>query len=686
MRGLGYHRILAGTALALILAAPSGAYAQAPTALEASVPMPDATAVPPPTAADLTAESASEPATPSAAVVNESAPDATASTGTVPAAPPTEATSVADTPAETATSTPADTAAKPAETPADTAAVTPAQVAPPDPFASLDPADRPIAEKVRDLLASKTDKTFTNKKERAAVEAFYQNRTMAPVWFDKGVENARAKTAVARLKAADAEGLDPRDYKIPDLAAANPDATAEAELKLTAAVLTYARHLQAGRFSYASISKNIEMPQQPPDTAAVLAKLVEGSDAGKALDTFSPPHQGYKKLKALLAELRHKAGGGTVQIPDGPTLKLTKNPMEDSRVPQLRERLGVAGDHDDRRYDSKVADAVKKFQRSHDLNINGTLDARTVRALNGPSRDRQIDVILANLERWRWLPRELGNAHVVVNIPEYQLRVFKDGAQVWNTRIVVGKPNLQTPILAATMKYITVNPTWNVPPSIVQNEYLPALAQDPTVLSRMGLRVERNRDGSIHISQPPGDGNALGRVRFNFPNKFLVYQHDTPDKNLFAHDTRAYSHGCMRVQDPPKYAEVLLNIVRPNEGWTADRIRKMYGSSERDIQFPTHIPVYLTYQTAYVDDAGKLQTRPDIYSMDNRVIAAIKNERGMIEVAQERPAERTSSNSRRARAPERRAVADTGSNNVSFFESLFGGGSSSRPVPPRRVR
>ena len=124
----------------------------------------------------------------------------------------------------------------------------------------------------------------------------------------------------------------------------------------------------------------------------------------------------------------------------------------------------------------------------------------------------------------------------MVNIPEYTLRVFKNGAQVWKTRIVIGKPDKQTPMLTASMKYITVNPTWNVPPSIVQNEYLPALAQDPTVLARMGLKVEHNRDGSIHISQPPGDGNALGRVRFNFPNKFLVYQHDTPDKHLFAQD------------------------------------------------------------------------------------------------------------------------------------------------------
>ena len=165
-----------------------------------------------------------------------------------------------------------------------------------------------------------------------------------------------------------------------------------------------------------------------------------------------------------------------------------------------------------------------------------------------------VDTIIANMERWRWLPRDLGNAHVMLNIPNYTLRVMRDGNEIWQTRVVVGKPSTATPMLTETMKFITVNPTWNVPPSIVRNEYLPALAQDPSVLARMGLKVVNNRDGSVHIYQPPGDNNALGRIRFNFPNRFLVYQHDTPDKHLFAHDKRAYSHGCMRVQDPLKYA------------------------------------------------------------------------------------------------------------------------------------
>ena len=230
------------------------------------------------------------------------------------------------------------------------------------------------------------------------------------------------------------------------------------------------------------------------------------------------------------------------------------------------------------------------------------------------------------MERWRWLPRDLGKAYVMVNIPDYTLRVVSNGAVAWKTKIVVGKPSLPTPLLSETMKFITVNPTWNVPPSIIYNEYLPALQQDPTALERIGLKVTYDRDGSVHVYQPPGERNALGRIRFNFPNKFLVYQHDTPDKHLFAHDKRAYSHGCMRVQDPLKYGEVLLSIAAPRENWTQERLHRMFGSSEQNINFPTPIPVHLTYQTAYVDDAGKLVIREDIYGRDGRVLAALKGE------------------------------------------------------------
>jgi murein L,D-transpeptidase YcbB/YkuD len=225
------------------------------------------------------------------------------------------------------------------------------------------------------------------------------------------------------------------------------------------------------------------------------------------------------------------------------------------------------------------------------------------------------------------MPHDLGKDYVIVNLPDFTLRLMHNEKLYWMTKIVIGKPEKPTPLMQADMKYITINPTWHVPPSIVHGEYLPALAQDPTVLDRMGLKVAKNPDGSTSIWQPPGDKNALGRIRFNFPNKFLVYQHDTPDKYLFAYDKRAYSHGCMRVFDPPKYAEMLLSITRPNDSYSLDRIHKMINEGqEQDIQFPTssYIPVNLTYQTAFVDDDGKLQFRDDVYGRDRQILAILK--------------------------------------------------------------
>src|SRR5215471_16433058 len=599
MSGPRYERVLASTALALMLAAPIGAAAQ-----DAGAPATAPAAVAP----------AGQPLSESGRVPTPSEPAAT----------PAEAAAVAG--AAALSGAPAAPSAGTSETGAAPAAIASEQTAAPDPLATLDPADRAVAEKIRDLLAAKSDKIFANKRERAAVETFYQARHLAPLWLDKGIENARAQAVIAHLKGADADGLDVSDYKPPAFAGLSPDALAEAELKLTQIVLTYARHLQAGRFPYTRVSHNIELPQAPPDPAEVLGKIAQAANAGAALEDFSPPHEGYKKLKAMLAQLRGKASP-VPEIADGPLLKLNpKAPMEDPRVPQLRAKLGLGGDASDLKYDSKLAEAVKKFQRANDLPVTGNLDARTLKELNGPTADRQIESVISNMERWRWYPRDLGNAYVIVNLPDFSLRVMHNGAQAWNTRIVIGKTDMPTPLLSETMKYITINPTWNVPPSIVQNEYLPALQQDPTVLERMGLKLVYNRDGSVHIYQPPGEANALGRIRFNFPNKFLVYQHDTPDKHLFAKDKRAFSHGCMRVQFPDKYAELLLSISNPKDGYTIDKIHKMYGTGERDIHLTTPIPVHLTYQTAFVDDAGHLVIREDVYGRDARLLAALKGE------------------------------------------------------------
>jgi L,D-transpeptidase YcbB len=700
------YRILASTALALIFAAPIGS-AVAQEAGDSSVGPTVAVGQPAPLPAPAAAPSAAAPgakyatastgpAKPAAASEQPAAPAQSAAAKDAAPTGPSDAmstvvkdgasTAVKDAPADPAPSAPAAAApavATPAADPANPTVAAEQPAPPPDPMAAFDPADRAVAEKIRDLFADKAaDKIFVAKKERNAAEAFYQTRNFAPLWLDKGVENARAKTAIARLQGADADGLDIDDYKTPNFAGLSPEAQAEAELKLTQTVLTYARHVQAGRFPYTRVSHNMELAQNPPDPAEVLTKIA--AHAGKALDDFSPPHEAYKKLKALLAELRGKSGASKT-IADGPLLKLNaKAPMEDARVPLLREKLGLAGEASDLKYDAKLAEAVKKFQRANELRPTGNLDASTIKELNGPTRGKSIDLVIANMERWRWYPRDLGQAHVVVNLPDFTLKVMHNAAQVWTTRIVIGKQDMPTPLLSETIKYITINPTWNVPPSIVYNEYLPALQQDPTVLERMGLKVIYNRDGSVHIYQPPGAANALGRIRFNFPNRFLVYQHDTPDKHMFAHDVRAYSHGCMRVQDPAKYAEVLFNIARPSENWTADRITRMFGSGEQDIQLPVPIWVHLTYQTAFVDGAGKLQTRGDVYNVDSRTLAAIRSERGMIEPPQERKRdEMASASRRRVAAPQPQQPRA-----FSFFEALFGGGPAhapARPVPPRGV-
>ncbi len=664
MRGLRFDRLLSGAALALpltvVLAIPASnaqANTQTPAAIESAVPMPETATLAPPTAADTATPSGTQGIGSS----SETSPAATAPAETA-------------TPAEPAATTPADT----------TATVTPAEASPPpDPLASLDPADRPIAERIRDMLP-KADRTYSSRRERLAVEAFYQKRNYAPVWFERGALSARTNAAIARIHASAADGLIPAEYKIPDMNAASPDAQADAELRLTAALVTFARHLQAGRFPYARMGGEILMPQTPPDVADALTTLAEATDMAAAIETFSPPQPGYRALKAKLAELRGSTAEDTkvVRIPEGPTLRPG---AEDARVPLLRQRLNVAGDETNLRYDEALATAVKAYQKSNRMNADGMIGASTVRSLNAvaaPARSDVIDTVIANMERWRWYPRDFGNVHVSLNIPNYVLRVMRSGQQVWETRVVVGKPNTATPILTETMKFITINPTWNVPPSIVNNEYLPALAQDPGVLARMGLKVVSNRDGSVHIYQPPGDNNALGRIRFNFPNRFLVYQHDTPDKHMFAHDRRAYSHGCMRVQDPVKYAEVLLSIALPNGGYTQQRIRSLYGPAEHNVNFPTPIPVHITYQTAFVDDAGKLQVRPDIYNIDTKTRNLIRSERGVVEPAQERGPAVASTQVKRARPKDGQQPRTVG-----FFESLFGGGGNAAPPrPTARVR
>ena len=656
----------ATSALAAQSATPRASAAE--LAIDAAVPRPEPANVPPPTIGDFKIESTAS--VPDAAKAVEKPADTVA-------APAANDAATAMPPAATATA--------PAAEPAKEAVK----------VSTVAPADQPVADRLRDMLGTKSIRYFDRKNERAAVDKFYSARDYAPQWTQAGKLSDSGKGVIARLKDAAAEGLNPADYPVPDFtAAASPDQLAEAELKLTASMLDYARQAQSGRMHWSQVAADIQYPEHPTDPAEVLANISTAKDASAALDGYNPPHKPYQGLKAKLAELRGQGDGPVIQIAEGPALaykaatkKQGEVTPEDPRVPQLRAKLGISDHPDSAYYDAKVAAAVRKFQDSVDLKPTGVLDDRTVKAINSPKRDRQIDLLLVNMERLRWLPRQLGvaslgNAYVILNVPDFTLKVMQNGAPVWTTRVVTGKPGKHaTPMLTETMKFITVNPTWNVPPSIIYNEYLPALQQDPTVLQRMGLRLERNRDGSIHISQPPGEANALGRIRFNFPNKFLVYQHDTPDKHLFAKEERAFSHGCMRVQNPDQYAATLLNIVMPNDRYTPEKIRSMYGRSEIDLKFPTPIPVNLTYQTAFVDDAGKLQIRKDIYGRDAIMIGLLKNSRNkdletLVSHAQPSYARP------RDTLPAGVNFASDNTSGPSFFERLFGGPT---PTPPAAV-
>jgi murein L,D-transpeptidase YcbB/YkuD len=552
-------------------------------------------------------------------------------------------------------------------------------------------ADAALSDKLREMSSGKFDRILGSRKERTSVEAFYGERNFAAIWVNNGAANERAKAAIAYLAGVDADGLDPSDYPTPVFKAGlETDALAEAELRLTQAVLAYARHAQTGRVHFSRVAADIDYELVRTEPADVLMRLSKAPNVTAALDSFQPPHTAYKALKKKLAEARAAKGDlGSARIANGPVLKYAKDKkgnetlMDDSRVPLLRERLNVDGDRSGTTYDKTVADAVTAFQKERKLPANGQLTAATIEALNGPRRDRDDEIIIANMERWRWVPRDLGRIYVMVNIPDFTLRIVRDDKVYWQTKVVTGKPSQATPIMTAEMKFITVNPTWNVPPSIIKNEYLPALAQDPTVLERMGLKIQQNPDGTVRIWQPPGDRNALGRIRFNFPNKFLVYQHDTPDKHLFAHERRAYSHGCMRVENPLMYGEKLLSLVLPNEHYTAERLRKMFGGAEVNINFPQFLPVHLTYQTAFVDDNGKLQIREDIYGRDARLLAIMKgSERKMADLAMDRP-RNSSAAPVRARPG---TYGSTGYSGPSFFEALFGTGQPAATPPKPRQR
>lgn len=470
----------------------------------------------------------------------------------------------------------------------------------------------PVSEKIRELLSP----DGTTNARHVALREFYERRQFAPIWTTSGRPTINAKNAEAFLASVASDGLNPDDYVIPRFENDDPSQIARDELAMSDLLIIFARDASIGRISPAKVSESFSYELEEPKPDDVLTKLSTSTDMRADLQSYFPQHAGYQALRRKLLELRN---GREQKISHGPAIRMGQ---EDPRVPLLKKALGMGGDG--AQFDHRLASAIKRFQKEQRLPVTGNVDQQTVARLN--HRFSKVEgTIVANMERWRWLPKMLGTTHVTVNIADYSLKVVDHGQLVWTTRIIVGKPgNTATPLLSAPLQYLTINPTWNVPPSIVRNEFLPMLNADPGALERKGLRVQKKKDGSLQVYQPPGPRNALGRIRFNFPNEFSVYQHDTPNKDLFARNDRALSHGCMRVKDPEKYAIVLLSLSQPQEKFTEDRIRKMYGDEERTIRLKQHIPLHVTYQTAFVDENGKLQTRADVYGRDQALLSLLQ--------------------------------------------------------------
>ena len=460
------------------------------------------------------------------------------------------------------------------------------------------------------------------RKEREAVVAFYEARDHRPLWTDGSAWTASAKAVMDQLAVADEDGLDPADYPLPAFASEaslDPEDAAAAEVRLTASVVAYARDARGARIQPSRLSKLITPTLALPSVDDVLATVSAAPDAAAALAGYNPRHPGYKALKAKLADLRaNSVKRPMVKAPHGRALRVG---MRDPRVPLIRARFNLgSADGDDNTYDERVASAVADFQKEKGLPANGVLTRQTIAALGGGASSARLEGdLIANMERWRWLPVELGERHIAVNVPEYRLRIVDGGEVSHATRVIVGTAKTPTPIFSDEMETVIVNPSWTIPPSIMKNEILPGMAADPTYAERRGYKVIRRGD-RIVVQQPPGERNALGYVKFIFPNDHAVYLHDTPTRKLFTAERRAFSHGCVRVDQPFALAE---EILKEQGSWTEKRLRGLIGKGERYIALKKRLPVHLTYFTVSVDEKGRLQTFADLYGFHKKVRAAL---------------------------------------------------------------
>lgn len=455
-------------------------------------------------------------------------------------------------------------------------------------------------------------------RERADIVAAYQANENKPFWIDAKGWTAAGKHIVAQLEQASDDGLRPTDYALPVFELSDKGKLAEADVRLSALAVLYARDARGGRLDPRRLSKMLTPKLELPSAGDVLSALNGAADAGAVLAAYNPPHEQYKRLKAKLAELReHLDDTPLVRIPAGPALKVG---MRDERVPLVRARLGL-GAIEDSVFDRSTALALADFQKKAGLPANGILSERTVAALGRPATAQGEGDIVAQMERWRWLPQDIGTDHIMVNVPEMRVRVIRSGKVVHEARAIIGKPDSATPIFSNRMDHVIVNPSWYVPPSILKKEFLPGLAADPDYAAKRGYVVTRTKGGGISVRQPPGERNALGWIKFMFPNEHAVYLHDTPNRRLFAGDRRALSHGCVRVDNPFALADQLLGPE-----WPSARLKALIGKGERRINLPQPLQIHLVYNTIVVGADGKITRFDDVYGIQRLVRQALEQQ------------------------------------------------------------
>lgn len=488
---------------------------------------------------------------------------------------------------------------------------------------------------------------------------FYESRGFQPAWTENGRPTAAAQSLSALIADAAAEGLRPQDYHDARIreglkglrwaespaAGAWDQALAELELLLSDAYLNYSSHLLRGRVSPESQHPGWSQSPRDRDLLETMEAAVTSGRVGETLQALAPPYAGYHRLRDELARYRDiRDSGGFVPVAWGPSLKPGAAGI---RVDALCRRLRQGSDlpptepcREGMLYDN-LQPAVTRFQRRHGLEDDGITGPQTLAALDVSAAER-LQQIELNLERWRWLPHDLGRRHIVVNIAGFNLEVVEDDRRVMSMRVIVGKPYQQTPVFSERMRYLVFSPYWQVPYSIATREILPKLREDPAYLARENLTVLQGWGGDEKIVDPatvdwdsvsakgfpyrfrqePGPDNSLGRVKFMFPNRFNVYLHDTPSRQLFQRSERTFSHGCIRIEKPMELAEYLL---AEREGWDRQRILDAASrQQEQAVSLPEPVPVHILYWTAWASADGSVQFRQDIYNRDRKLADALK--------------------------------------------------------------